>query len=424
MDHVQPFTVSFPEARVKELKERLAKSTYPDELDNANWDLGAPVSDIRRIANHWQTRFDWNEAEARLNELPQYTTPIECEGGFEELSIHFVHVKSQAANAIPLLFCHGWPGSAIEVSKIAGDLVKGQDGGPAFHVVAPSLPNFGFSQGTRKRGFAIEQYAETCHKLMLRLGYDKYATQGGDWGWYVTRTMSLLYPKSCLATHFNMDVGDPPASLVESQPGVSHPLPPTPTMRETKGAQRTAWFDQEGFGYNMLQSTKPQTIAYALADSPVALLGWIYEKLHDWADDYPWTDDEICTWVSIYWFSNAGPAAACRIYYEMIHDKHGRYVPYESLGKGFEGAVSGTTKVTRKWLKQDHGTGVKIGQSHFPNDIHVLPSAWTSTIGTVVFEREHASGGHFAAYEKPKELVEDLRVMFEQDNEARQPWLR
>lgn len=244
----------------------------------------------------------------------------------------------------------------------------------------------------------------------------------GDWGWYVTRTISLLYPSSCLATHYNMDVGDPPPSLADAAPVDSHPLPSEPSPRERNGKTRTAWFDQEGFGYNMLQSTKPQTIAFALADSPVALLAWIYEKLHDWADNYPWTMDEICTWVSIYWFSAAGPAAACRIYYEMIHDKYGNYVPSDSLGRDFQGAVAGKPKVTRKWLKRDQGTGVKIGQSHFPGDIHVLPSAWTRTIGNVVFEKEHESGGHFAAYEKPEELVEDLRIMFRPDGEVGKLW--
>lgn len=179
MSHLEPFTITFSDDGVANLKERLARASYPDELDHAGWDLGTPLGDIQRIARHWRTTFDWKGAETRLNQLPQYTTPIQCDG-FEELSIHFVHVESHAANAIPLLFSHGWPGSFIEVSKIVSHLTEGQDGGPYFHVVAPSLPNFGFSQGTKKRGFAIEQYAETCHKLMLRLGYDKYVTQGGE----------------------------------------------------------------------------------------------------------------------------------------------------------------------------------------------------------------------------------------------------
>ena len=245
---------------------------------------------------------------------------------------------------------------------------------------------------------------------MLKLGYDRYVTQGGDWGWYVTRAMSLLYPENVLATHFNMDVGDPPEEL--AKPGETHPLPENPTAREINGKKRSAWFDDESYGYNLLQSTKPQTIAYALADSPVALLAWTFEKLRDWSDEYPWTDDEICLWTSIYWFSAAGPGAAGRIYYEMIHDKQGRNVPSDHDGEGIEGAVSGTRKMTRKWMKTAHKTGVKIGQSHFPNDIHVLPSSWTRMIGHVVFEKDHDSGGHFAAYERPEELVADLRAMF------------
>jgi len=180
MDTIKPFTVSFPNGRVADLKERLARAAYPDELGDAGWDLGTPLTDVQRLVKHWGANFDWKKAEAHLNELPQFTTPVQCDG-FEELSIHFVHVKSSAPNAIPLLFSHGWPGSFIEVSKIVHSLTESHDGGPAFHVVAPSLPNFGFSQGTKKRGFAIEQYAETCHKLMLKLGYDRYVTQGGKY---------------------------------------------------------------------------------------------------------------------------------------------------------------------------------------------------------------------------------------------------
>jgi len=355
MSDIKPFTVSFPESRISDLQRRLDQSIYPDELQDASWDMGTPLTDVERIAQHWRQNFDWKAAEQRLNALPQFTTSIQV-NGFEPLSIHFVHIKSEAPGAIPLLFCHGWPGSYIEVFKIAKGLSDSRDGGPSFHIVAPSLPNFGFSQGPKKRGFAYEQYAQTCHELMLKLGYGKYATQGGkpsapihilpflsqrenptntinytgDWGWAITRTMSLLYPDSCLATHFNMDVGDPPSSLKSTQPNNPHPLPSNPTPREVAGVERTKWFTQEGYGYNMQQGTKPQTIAYALADSPLALLAWIYEKLHDWTDSYPWTDDEICTWISIYWFSTAGPGAAGRIYYEVQHDKNGKRASLES----------------------------------------------------------------------------------------------
>jgi len=215
----------------------------------------------------------------------------------------------------------------------------------------------------------------------------------GDWGWYVTRTMAYLYPRHCRATHFNMDVGNRPSYRSNPLLALQHDLIPYST-REQHGVERSKWFEDEGYGYNLLQSTKPQTIGYALADSPVALLAWILEKLHDWTDNYPWTDDEILTWVSVYWFSTAGPAASCRIYYEMIHN----------------------SKINQNWLTRDelrkYLPGVKIGLSHFPNDIHVMPSVWTRTLGDVVFERDHEKGGHFAAWECPESIVSDLKDMF------------
>lgn len=157
---------------------------------------------------------------------------------------------------------------------------------------------------------------------------------------------------------------------------------------------RTEWFFKEGFGYNLEQSTKPQTLGYGLADSPVACLAWIYEKLHDWSDGYPWTDEEVCTWVSIYWFSAAGPAASLRIYYETTHNVDGRQ---DKLG----------FSRLRQW-----SPGVKLGFSHFPRDLEVRPSTWIRTLGDVVFEKRHESGGHFAAFERPEELVKDIRAMF------------
>lgn len=164
--------------------------------------------------------------------------------------------------------------------------------------------------------------------------------------------------------------------------------------REEYGVQRNKWFKEEGYGYNVEQSTKPQTIGYALADSPVACLAWIYEKLHDWTDSYPWTDDEICTWISIYWFSTAGPAASVRIYYETTHNADNR-----------------PDKMTREKMNS-WSPGVKLGFSHFPNDLTVLPSTWVRTLGETVFEKEHESGGHFAAWERPNDIVDDVREMF------------
>lgn len=204
--------------------------------------------------------------------------------------------------------------------------------------------------------------------------------------------MSILYPDHAKATHLNMDVGQAPEFLKNPLLAAENVLAPL-TQREKDGVARSDWFKREGFGYNLLQRTKPQTIGYALADSPVALLAWIYEKLHDWTDSYPWTDEEICTWISIYWFSTAGPAANVRIYYE-----YGR--------SGFWGKRLSPRQII-SWV-----SNVKIGISHFPRDISVLRSTWTRTAGNCVFEKEHTSGGHFAAWERPKEIVEDLREMF------------
>ena len=189
-----------------------------------------------------------------------------------------------------------------------------------------------------------------------------------------------------------MDVGKPLSYLKNPILAFQHDFF-AHSEREKNGVKRTKWFNGEGVGYNILQGTKPQTIGYALSDSPVALLAWIYEKLHDWSDDYPWTDNEICTWLSIYWFSTAGAAASVRIYYERNHPS---------------GAGPDTSRERlASWIPD-----VKIGFSHFPNDISVLHHTWTRVLGNVVFEREHKRGGHFAAHEKPDELVADLREMF------------
>ncbi|KAK4943789.1 hypothetical protein LTR10_016692 [Elasticomyces elasticus] len=387
---IERYTISVPDSNIQKLNDKLDSASFPDELDDAEWDYGAPLNDVQRLTKYWRHEYDWRRAEEKLNKLPHFVTAVQCEG-YENLKIHFLHKKSTAKGAIPLIFVHGWPGNFLEATKIIDSLSSAEDGQVSFHVVAPSLPNFGFSEGTKKRGFAIDQYAETMHKLMLRLGYNEYVTQGGDWGWAITRAMSLLYPQHCKATHLNMDVGKPPTFLKHPLLAAEAALRPL-SEREKQGAARSEWFRKEGFGYNIQQQTKPQTLAYGLADSPVALLAWLYEKLHDWTDEYPWTDEEVCTWISIYWFSTAGPAANCRIYRET-----GRSGPWGQ-------------RLTRDTLMQ--WQPVKIGYSHFPRDIHVMHSTWTRTLGNCVFEKDHTRGGHFAAWECPEDIVSDLREMF------------
>ncbi|KAF2238210.1 alpha/beta-hydrolase [Viridothelium virens] len=391
-----PFQISVPDEKLQQLKAKLELATFPDELDDAGWSYGSPLSDVKRLVAHWRDNFDWRKAEARLNQLPQFKTKVSVDG-FGELDIHFVHQRSDVDGAVPLLFCHGWPGSFDEVSKLLS-LLKGDSKSPAFHVVAPSLPNFGFSEGVKKKGFAVPKYAETLHKLMLQLGYDKYVpstvTQGGDWGWFITRLIALHYPSHSLAHHVNM-VRPISAPSFTSHPllALQHALTPY-SAREQRDLARGAWFRSQGWGYGAIQSTKPQTLGYNLADSPVGLLAWIYEKLHDWTDDYPWTDDEVCAWVSIYWFSAAGPAASVRIYYESQHEG------------GVDGNMASRLRPGR-WIPH-----AKVGLLYCPKELDPSPRTWGRTLGHVVHEKELEHGGHFAAWEHPEELAGALNEMF------------
>ncbi|KAJ5787082.1 hypothetical protein N7457_002072 [Penicillium paradoxum] len=391
-DQPQSYKISISNDTLKDLQQRLALTKFATQLESAEqdeWNLGTPVKELQRLVSYWKDGFDWRKAEAKLNELPQYRTQIEVDG-FGSLDIHYVHQVSTNKNAIPLLFSHGWPGSFIEVTKLL-PMLKGDENNPAFHVVAPSLPNFGFSSGITRRGFGLVQYAEVLNKLMTKLGYDQYVTQGGDWGFWITRTIGQLYPERCLASHINMVLAKPPRFADNPWLALQHALLPY-SDREKQGRRRSEWFFDHGFGYNKLQSTKPQTIGAALEDSPVALLAWIYEKLHDWTDAYPWTDDEILTWVSIYWFSAAGPAASVRIYYESLN---GGAID----GKSYECLVG-------------YIPHVKLGIAHLPREISIVPGSWAAGLGPVVRQHEHPSGGHFAAWEVAEAIVQDLQAMF------------
>ncbi|KAE9390436.1 alpha/beta-hydrolase [Gymnopus androsaceus JB14] len=364
------FKISVSSSALTALKSRLEGTIFPDELDGAGWDYGVPLADIKRLVTRWRDGFDWRKEEERLNTvLPQFTRDIEVEG-FGILNIHYIHQKSEKVDGIPLLFVHGWPGNFLEVRGLSI---------AQFDVVAISLPGYGFSQGPKKKGFSLVQYAEVSHKLMLSLGYTEYVTQGGDWGSavsYITREIASRYGgEHAKAWHTNS--------------------PFSCTPYELEGLSRMEISFQSG--YFKQQSTKPQTLGYSLADSPVGLLAWIYEKLVGWSDSYPWTDDEVLTWVSIYWFSRAGPTASLRIYYEVMNS-----------GQGFD--------------SQSTVPKIPMGCSLFPKELewdskkytHLLTHlhSWYPRIGNVVFEAEHDSGGHFAAYEKPELLVGDLQKMF------------
>ncbi|MCJ1327610.1 hypothetical protein MMC10_004281 [Thelotrema lepadinum] len=384
MTSTSPFKIAIPDTKLQRLKQKLALTDFPGEIVNSEnpWARGVPLSEIKRLVHYWESDFDWREAEAKLNHFRQYTTNIGLDG-FGMYNVHFIHEASAVPSAIPLLFLHGWPGSFIEVTKMLPELVIRGEQLQAFHVVAPSLINFGFSSANTQRDFHIDQHAEVYHKLMLSLGYSEYVVQGGDLGYIIARFIALSYgPAHVKIVHANSAF---PAAPTET----SHPelLAIPPTNSDVAGLQRTELFNKELNGYLRLLSTKPQTIAYSLSDSPVGLLAWIYEKLHDWSDSYAWTDDEILTWVSLYYFSTSGPAASSHVYYEMEH----RSPPAFSEAQVY--------------------TAVPLGIARFEHDLLLLPSAWNATLGPIARSAVFEHGGHFATWERPEAIVSELRAM-------------
>ncbi|TBU22050.1 epoxide hydrolase [Dichomitus squalens] len=383
-----PFKLSVPDADLELLQKKLELVRSPDELDGAGWDYGVPLAEIKHLTEYWKTKFDWRKAEAEINTLQMFTRDIEVED-FGTLNVHYVHQKSDVKGAIPLLFVHGWPSDFFEVRKILPLLTAGGADHPSFHVVAPSLPGFGFSEAARKPGFKGAQYAELLNKLMLSLGYDEYVYQAGDWGHIVgTHVVKHYGHKHVKAWHTNMPMVTIPTPtrfpLVFIQTLLT--LPFDRASKDRLASVRR--FAATARGYAAQQSTRPQTIGYSLVDSPVGLLAWIYEKLVAWTDNYPWTEDEVLEWISIYWFSRAGPAGSLRIYHEM--------------------SDGGTQEIATSagW------TSVPLGVSYFPAEPAQFPKYWSHTIGKLVFESEHDAGGHFAAFEVPHELADALRRMY------------
>ncbi|KAH8883320.1 epoxide hydrolase 1 [Thozetella sp. PMI_491] len=396
MEDIRNYQISVASEAIAELHQKLVASKFPDDTDDdGDWECGAPVADIKRVAKYWQEKFDWSSYEETLNKLPHFETTISLEG-FDPFELHFVHQKAANPDAIPLLFVHGWPGGFFEATKIIPLLTAAQENGPEFHLVVPSLPNFGFSSRISKKGFGLRQYTDTCQKLMLRLGYKQYAAQGGDWGLYITTSIGNLYPESMLALHLNFVIAMPPP-FTKSPFGfvrflMTHMLN-LYTPQEQSGLKASLDYQNNGSSYVHIMRTRPKTIGTMLADSPVALLAWIYEKLITWTDDYPWTDQEICQWVSLYWFSKAGPAASVNIYHEMFQGnwqaETGRVIP-----------------------------NARLGFSYFPREVAATPRMWNRQLGDVVFEKENEKGGHFAAWEQPEVLVRDLRTMFKLNGPA------
>jgi epoxide hydrolase len=370
---INPYRIDVAQSDLDDLRERLARTRWPDELPGVGWNLGVPLDYLKGLAEYWATAYDWRRQEADLNEFPQSTTVIDGQ------NVHFLHVRSKEAAALPLVITHGWPGSIVEFLDIIGPLVDpaahGGDPADAFDVVAPSIPGFGFSGPTHEAGWNTGRVAQAWATLMSRLGYERYGAQGGDTGAIVSPELGRLDPDHVIGVHVNNLLTFPTGQLDNL------------SEAEQGRLQLMERWQNEMSGYANLQSTRPQTLAYALNDSPVGQLAWIVEKFKEWSDpaaelpEDAVDRDRLLTDVSVYWLT-ATAGSSARLYYE--------------------GAKS--------WGQVQEPSGVPTGVAVFPMDITIR------SIAEAEHNIEHWSefdrGGHFAALEAPDLLVGDIREFF------------
>lgn len=377
----EPFRVDVPDETLADLRERLARTRWPDQIEGYGWRQGAELGAVQRYAAYWADGYDWRAAEAGLNRLRQFTAPA---GG---LRVHFVHERSPHPDALPLLLQHGWPGSFFEFHRIVGMLTHperhGGEPGDAFHVVAPSLPGYAFSEAPREPGMHPGAIGEIMHALMHDvLGYERYGAQGGDWGALVASAMALRHPESVVGLHLNMQ------GYRAKTGGAARPL--DDEEKAWLGKARAAF--AEDMAYFAIQGTRPTSLGYGLHDSPVGLLGWFLEKFTAWTDcggvlENAVPRDDFLTNLMLYW-ATGSIASAARIYYEHLHT-------------GGRGVLAPGERVE-----------VPTAMAVFPREILVGPRQWVERAYDVVRWTEMPRGGHFAALEQPELLAADVRAFF------------
>jgi epoxide hydrolase len=372
---IKPFRIEVAESDLDDLRRRLALTRWPDELPGAAGSYGVPLAHVQELAEYWRTQYDWRRNEALLNELPQFISTIDGQ------PLHFVHLRSKNPNAIPILITHGWPGSFVEFMKIieplANPVGQGGDAADAFHVVAPSIPGYGFSGRTTEPGWNVKRIAAAFAELMSRLGYTRYGTQGGDWGSVISRQLGLLDSEHVIGSHFN---------TLQTAPSGDPEELKLLTDKERSFLERGKLFQQQGSGYFMIQASRPQTLAYGLSDSPAGLLAWIAEKFTEWTDPASKIDrDQLLTNISVYWLTNTANSAA-RLYAEFARSGSG-------------------------WGKVEPST-VPAGVAQFPYEIFPPIRRFAERSNNIVHWSEFDRGGHFPAIEQPGLLVGDIRAFF------------
>ncbi|MFM8302828.1 MAG: epoxide hydrolase family protein [Actinomycetota bacterium] len=374
---VTPFRLDIPQSALDDLHERLARTRFPAQIPGADWDYGTELGYVRDLVEYWRDAYDWRAHEARLNAFDHFTTTV------HGANVHFIHQRSPEPDALPLVITHGWPGSIVEFLDVIGPLTDprahGGDPADAFHVIAPSIPGYAFSGPTTERGWSARRVAEAWAALMAGLGYDRYGAQGGDWGSIITVHLGLVDPAHLAGIHLNMVVvGGPPE-------GDSGEL----TAVEQQGLADMAKYFELDSGYMQIQATKPQTLGYALEDSPSGLAAWIVEKFRSWSDcngdvESAFTRDQLLTNVMCYWLTATAHSSA-RLYYE--------------------------NRVADGWTVRER-VEVPTGAAIYPREIIRPPRRWAEAKFNLTHWQEQPRGGHFAAMEQPELFVDDVRAFF------------
>ena len=380
-DTIRPFKVHVPSSVLIDLRHRLAETKWPDQLPGTTWEYGADIRKVRELADCWQNGYDWPAQEAKINQFDQFTSEIDGQ------QIYFIHQRSPRPDAIPLMLIHGWPGSILEFLALIEPLTDPKDkNSPAFDVIIPSLPGFGFSGPTTTRGWGPQRMAKALVALMDRLGYSKYGIQGGDWGSAVARDMAYQAPTHVIGLHLNLITADPPN-------------PEAVAQMSDADRKRFSFFDRQESSFFFLQAAEPQTLAFALTDSPVGWLAWMigkFQLLTDNNGDFLTAVDRdtFLTEVTLYWATDT-VGSAMRIYREN--------------------RLTGEERATAPRLE------TPVGYADFPREVAVPPFRWVTQTYNVVQKTEMPKGGHFAALEQPQLLVQDIRAFFAKLNASGPP---
>jgi pimeloyl-ACP methyl ester carboxylesterase len=380
-DEVTRFHLDVPEAELADLRERLLRTRWPERETVDDWSQGVPLNYVQELCRYWAEAYDWRATEARLNAIPQFRTTI------AGLDIHFLHVRSRHPDALPLVMTHGWPGSIIEFLKVIDPLVNptehGGAAGDAFHVVCPSLPGYGFSAKPTRPGWTVQRIATAWIELMARLGYERYGAEGHDWGNSITTSIGQRDPAHVVGIHVIPPIAAPDPSTFDE-------------LTETEQSSLADLQDAGEFesGYSAEQSTKPQTVGYALSDSPAGLCAWIVEKFWSWADhdgdlETVLSRDELLDNIMLYWLPGTAVSSA-RLY-------------WESFAQVSEWFTETTTD----------SVAVPTGCSIFPGEVPRPSRRWAVKRYTnIQYWNELPRGGHFAAFEQPQMFVDEVRNFF------------